>query len=347
MAWAHCRKLLVHWHKDTLCLWKTSHSVLFHKAHSPSCAVDLSVSKRSSSMKGHSSNIRRKLITFPLFLSHTNIIVRSIKKRKVVAHAYNFTAYIASVTWINSLIEIIFSPGNTIFLFEYNLLFCWTHQEQFHHVYLLSVRKNQRSEIGYLTSLSFSCPWRFLSATQSFDNSWSNSRFEIQRLKYTYSIWREQMMCAASVTFKICFISANKTLEQSRVSGVICSALFCHLCSESQSLFKWTLDSLQSECDCENTFTLFQLSISRVCQLCSKKSCYFAGKELQNKRGTAGWWELLVFNHEMNGHVGFCCRNSTCQCDPWSFGAINAWECHCWPFMCSNCYPIDKISRGS
>ncbi len=157
MAWAHCRKLLVHWHKDTLCLWKTSHSVLFHKAHSPSCAVDLSVSKRSSSMKGHSSNIRRKLITFPLFLSHTNIIVRSIKKRKVVAHAYNFTAYIASVTWINSLIEIIFSPGNTIFLFKYNLLFCWTHQEQFHHVYLLSVRKNQRSEIGYLTSLSFSC----------------------------------------------------------------------------------------------------------------------------------------------------------------------------------------------
>lgn len=60
--------------------------------------MDLSVSKRSSSVKGHSSDIRRKLITFPLFLSHTNIIVRSIKKGKVVAHAYNFTAYIASMT---------------------------------------------------------------------------------------------------------------------------------------------------------------------------------------------------------------------------------------------------------
>lgn len=108
IAWAHCRKLLVHWHKDMLCLWKTSHCILYHKVHSPSCAVDLSVSKRSSSVKGHSSDIRRKLITFPLFLSHTNIIVRSIKKGKVVVHAYNFTAYIASVTWINSLIELIF-----------------------------------------------------------------------------------------------------------------------------------------------------------------------------------------------------------------------------------------------
>lgn len=116
IAWAHCRKLLVHWHKDTLCLWKTSHSILFHKARSPSCAVDLSVSKRSSSMKGHSSDIRRKLIKFPLFRSHTNIIVRSIKKGKVVAHAYNFTAYIASVTWINSLIEIIiFSLPETLY----------------------------------------------------------------------------------------------------------------------------------------------------------------------------------------------------------------------------------------
>jgi len=108
IAWAHCRKLLVHWHKDMLCLWKTSHWILYNKIHSPSCAVDLSVSKRSSSVKGHSSDIRRKLITFPLFLSHTNIIVKSIKKGKVVVHAYNFTGYIASVTWINSLIELIF-----------------------------------------------------------------------------------------------------------------------------------------------------------------------------------------------------------------------------------------------
>lgn len=260
IAWAHCRKLLVHWHKDMLCLWKTSHCILYHKVHSPSCAVDLSVSKRSSSVKGHSSDIRRKLITFPLFLSHTNIIVRSIKKGKVVVHAYTFTAYIASVTWINSLIELIFfSSGNTIFLFQYNL--CWTHQEQFHHVYLLSVRKNQRSEIGYLTSPSYSYSEetnQFLSfslVTQSFGNSWSNSRFEIQTLKCTYSIWREQMMCAASVTFEIGFISANKTLEQSRVSRVIRLALFRHLCSESQSLFQWTFDSPQSECVCENRFT--------------------------------------------------------------------------------------------
>lgn len=140
----------------------------------------------------------------------------------------------------------------------------------------------------------------FLSVTQSFGNSWSNSRFEIQRLKCTYSIWREQMMCAASVTFEIGFISANKTLEQSRVSRVIRLALFHHLCSESQSLLQWTLDSPQSECVCENRFTFTPADHKQSLSALFKESCYFACKELWNKRGTAGWWELLVFNHEMN-----------------------------------------------
>lgn len=46
------------------------------------------------------------------------------------------------------------------------------------------------------------------------------------------------MMCAARVTFEIGFSSANKTLEQSRVTRVIRLGLFRHLCSESQSLFQ-------------------------------------------------------------------------------------------------------------
>lgn len=220
----------------------------------------VSVSKCSSSVKGHSRDIRRKLITFPLFLSHTNVIVRSIKKRKVVAHAYNFTAYIVSVTGSNSLIELIItfffletlqSSSNTISYSAEHIRSNFTM-----YIYFLW-GKNQRSEIGYLTSPSCSCTEQGsrLLVSHSFRNSSSNSRFEIQRLKHTYCIWKEQMMCAASVTFKICFISANKTLEQSRVSRVISFPPPLLPGMESWSLFQWPLDSPQSECDCENTFT--------------------------------------------------------------------------------------------
>lgn len=97
------------------------------------------------------------------------------------------------------------------------------------------------------------------------------------------------MMCAASVTFEISFISANKTLELSRVSRVICLDLFRHLCSESRSLLQRTLDSPQSECDCENTFTFTPSNYKQSLSALFKESCYFAGKELWNKRGTAGW----------------------------------------------------------
>lgn len=193
--------------------------------------MDLSVSKCSSSMKGHSSDIRRKLITFPLFLSHTNIIVRSIKKGKVVAHAYNFTAYIVSVTWIHSLIEMIFFPRKHYITLRIQSLILLNRSGAI-SACIFTFCEEKPTEWNWIFNLPFfqllrgSCPWRFLSATQSFDNSWSNSRFEIQRLKYTYSIWWEQIMFAASVTFKICFISANKTLEQSRVSRVICLAFF-------------------------------------------------------------------------------------------------------------------------
>lgn len=145
--------------------------------------------------------------------------------------------------------------------------------------------------------------WRFLSDTQSFDNSWSNSRFEIQRSKYTYSIWREQMMCAASVTFKICSISANKTLEQSRVSGVICSALFRHLCSESQSLFELTLDSCRQKC--ENTFTFIPAIYKQSWSALFKEKLLFrwqsAPKQKGNSRlviatGVQPWNERAMLN---------------------------------------------------
>ncbi len=287
-------------------------------------------------MKGHSSDIRRKLITFSLFLSYTNIIVRSIKKGKVVAHAYNFTAYIASVTWINSLIEIFFfSQKHYIPLRIQSLILLNTSGAISPCIFTFCEEKptkwNWIFNLPYFQLLRGSCPWRFSSATQSFDNSWSNSRFEIQRPKYTYCIWREQMMCAASVTFKICSISANKTLEQSRVSGVICSALFRHLCSESQSLFEWTLDSLQSECDCENTFTFIPAIYKQSWSALFKEKLLFRRQRAPKQKGNSRYVESLwCSTMKWTGHVGFCCRISTCQCDPWSFGAINAWECHCW-----------------
>lgn len=74
------------------------------------------------------------------------------------------------------------------------------------------------------------------------------------------------MMCVAKVTFEICFIITNKTLQETRVRRLISLAPFACTISE----FVPKISSPQPESDVEITFSFNQSFISRFCQVYSR-----------------------------------------------------------------------------